>query len=202
MRACGNLKRVFLVLVAAALLLMRAPPAGANIGPPLESPHVYQDEDGTPTAGATDETATGGQAQAAPSSAAKAVSECAWRVVISDDFVIPVSDLDGGRRFSETGRWLHKVCGEDQVEVSGYFAVPEGAEVDPRVLAVEALARAPISAPVIETSPSINGRLYTQIPTWLWIPRILLASGAGHGGRGASHLDGHRAAGERGVVDG
>ena len=36
-------------------------------------------------------------------------------------------------------------------------------------LALDALASVQIAPPAIRTSPSENGRLYVQVPTWLWL---------------------------------
>jgi len=71
---------------------------------------------------------------------------------------------------SATGRWLEYWCeGTGAVAVDGYFIIPEGGLVDPAALAQQALQSVQIAPPVIRTSPEESGRLYVQIPTWLWI---------------------------------
>jgi hypothetical protein len=72
---------------------------------------------------------------------------------------------------SATGRWLEYWCeGTGAVAVDGYFIIPEGGLVDP---ASSALSRrwqsVQIAPPAIRTSPEENGRLYVQVPTWLWL---------------------------------
>src|SRR5690606_6862623 len=44
-----------------------------------------------------------------------------------------------------------------------------GGPVDPRELALDAVASVEIVPPVIRTSPSERERLYVQVPTWLWL---------------------------------
>src|SRR3546814_1071685 len=47
--------------------------------------------------------------------------------------------------------------------------MPEGGEVDLEALSREALFSVSIDGPLIETSPSADRQLYTQVPTWLWL---------------------------------
>jgi hypothetical protein len=94
-------------------------------------------------------------------------------VIVEDDFEFDVYDADGlETQHSATGRWLEYRCpGVGAVQVGDYFLVPEGGLVDPYQLAADALASVRIEAPSIQTSPSQNGRLYVQVPTWLWVDR-------------------------------
>lgn len=163
MCTCWRLKSLLLLLLAAGAILLRAPPAAAIINPPA-SPNAFQDEDGTPTATASDEQASTGR------SSTSGADDCSWLVVVADDFRTPVHEPGGERLYAESGRWLQKLCGGALVSVNDAFLIPEGGRVDPRVLAAEALATAPIGTPVIETSPSSDRRLYTQVRTWLWVP--------------------------------
>lgn len=96
---------------------------------------------------------------------------CEWRVLVEDDFAFAVYRSDSSAtQHSATGRWLQRWCpGVGAVEVDGYYLTPEGGLVDPYALAVEALASVSISPPEIKTSPSEDGRLYVQVPTWLWV---------------------------------
>ena len=76
---------------------------------------------------------------------------------------------DGQVQFSETGRWLQKVCpGVGAVAVGGQFIIPEGGAVDVEALAEEALASVSIPGPAIRTSPELD-RIYVRVPTWLWV---------------------------------
>jgi len=92
-------------------------------------------------------------------------------VVIQDDFEFKIYDVDSLEpQHSATGRWLERWCpGVGAVDVNGFFAVPEGGLADPYQVALDALASVQITPPAIRTSPSENGRLYVQVPTWLWL---------------------------------
>ena len=96
---------------------------------------------------------------------------CEWHVVIEDDFEFAIYDVDSLQtQHSATGRWLERWCpGVGAVDVNGFFVVPEGGLVDPYQLALDALASVQITPPAMRTSPSENGRLYVQVPTWLWL---------------------------------
>ena len=142
-------------------------PAGAGGRPP----GAYVGPTGDPTASAGDGASTApGSAQGGGSSSG-APDPCEWAVVVDDDFVFPVYSEDGGsRQHSRTGRWLQKLCpGVGAVDIGGFFTVPEGGLVDPRQLALDALSSVAIAAPAVQTSPSQNGRLFVQMPTWLWL---------------------------------
>ncbi|HWL44481.1 MAG TPA: hypothetical protein VNQ73_16190 [Ilumatobacter sp.] len=124
-------------------------------------------EDGDPTATASDpgtpdtEETTPGSGGGDP--------ECWWEVYVEDDTAVTVFGMAGTRLFSETGRWLMRIC-EDlgPVMVDGWSAVPEEGLVIPGELAAEASESIPIGAPFTLTSPAA-GRLVVQVPTWLWI---------------------------------
>ncbi|HMV75283.1 MAG TPA: hypothetical protein PLP55_11725 [Phycicoccus elongatus] len=92
-------------------------------------------------------------------------------MVIEDDFEFGIYDVDTlETQHSATGRWLERWCpGVGAVAVDGFFLIPEGGLVDPHQLALDALASVQIAPPAIRTSPSENGRLYVQVPTWLWL---------------------------------
>lgn len=147
-------------LVGAAAVLAAAAPVHANDAPG-GSGGAFVDEDANPTAIAND---PGG----APSGGGGGGDECEWLVAVTDDFEFAIYDNDGGRYYSETGRWLRRECDGSPQQINGMFIVPEGDAVDPQALAANALASAPISVPSINTSPS-NDRLYTQVRTWLWV---------------------------------
>ena len=127
---------------------------------------AYVNDQGDPTA-----TAQQGHIGGASGGGGAGDSSCEWRVAIEDDFAFQIYDVDSLQpQHSATGRWLEYWCeGRGIVPVDGYGIVPEGGVVDPRALAEDALASVQIAAPVIRTSPSENGRLYVQVPTWLWI---------------------------------
>lgn len=115
-------------------------------------------EDGNPTAVAVDT----GQEQASPGGGGDA--NCTVRVAVEDDVAFGVYGLDGSRLYSETGRWLERVCDGFPEE-----PFPESNAVDPRALALSARESVRIPAPPIATSPSADDRLYTQVQTWLWL---------------------------------
>lgn len=144
----------FLTPVAVALLAIvaLAPTARADDGG-----DAFIDDDGDPTAVAEDTVDD-------PGNSGDAGDDCSYRVAIADDFEFGVFDVDGSRLYSETGRWLERVC-----DGSAGEPFPEGDAVDPRDLALSARASVPISDPPLTTSPSADDRLYTQVTTWLWI---------------------------------
>ena len=136
-----------------------AAPAGAG----GRDSDAFVPPDGDPTAIARDEETSGGPS--GPSS-----QECHWEVAIADDMDAAIYDVDTGERiYSETGRWLRRICDGAPVQVNGESVVPEGGSVNPRVLAVEATASTSIPRPPISTSPDASRRLYVQVPTWLWL---------------------------------
>jgi hypothetical protein len=147
-------RRLTLTALAAATLLLAvtAPAARADDGG-----GAFID-DGDPTAVADD---TG---EEPGSSGGGGDDNCTVRVAIEDDFSFGVYDVDGSRVYSETGRWLERVCDGFAQE-----PFPEGGAVDPRALALSARESVSIAAPPITTSPSADDRLYTQVQTWLWL---------------------------------
>ncbi len=126
---------------------------------------AFVDDNGDPTATANDGDSSGGGSAGGGSN-----DGCPWIVLIDDDFEWALYDRDGTRRFSETGRWFAEDCPLNaQGSVGGIVIIPEGNEVDPEALALDALATASIDQPPISTSPPADRRLYTQVPTWLWL---------------------------------
>lgn len=144
--------------IAAAVLGVSAVPAAADD----EGADAYVDGNGNPTAVARDDVE-----RASRSSGGE--SDCVWEVVVGDDWTMAMYDADGTRLFSETGRWLQKVCDGSPVQVGDGFIVPEGGRVDPAALAAEARQSVPIASPTINTSPEADRRLYTRVATWLWV---------------------------------
>ncbi len=152
-----------LITMALTISLLAAAPADAETRPP--DGDAYIDDVGDPTVEVIDEVDGESATPGAPDNA-----RCTWRVLIADDAVLKVYDANGNTEHSSTGRWMQKVCGDiGAVAVGGRFLVPEGGLVDVEALAHRALASVAINAPTIRTSPEVNGRLYVQIPTWLWI---------------------------------
>jgi len=90
---------------------------------------------------------------------------------VRDDIAVAIYDGGGSRQYSETGRWYAEVCaGDDLVGGLGFLnLIPEGGLADPLGLALEARDTVPIAHPAIHTSPDGDRRLYTQVPTWLWV---------------------------------
>ena len=126
---------------------------------------AFVDGNGDPTATANDGDSNGGGSTGGGSN-----DGCPWIVLIDDDFEWALYDRDGNRRYSETGRWFAEDCPPNaQGSVGGIVLIPEGNQVDPEALALDALATASIDQPPISTSPSADRRLYTQVPTWLWL---------------------------------
>lgn len=154
--------RRLLILTTAASWMMFDPSPAVGEG---RSGGAYIDGSGNPTAEASDVTAT-----PARSAGSGAASNCTWRVLNADDTRMAMYDADGTRLTSPTGRWLERVCDGRAVAVNGAFAVPEGTpSVDPVVLARQARQSVSIPAPPISTSPRSDRKLYTRVPTWLWI---------------------------------
>jgi hypothetical protein len=162
-------------LLTAALFsiatLMLATPASAD-DRPGGGGGAYVDPNGTPTATAGSG-GSGGNGGGSSGGGGATDDPCEWQVVIEDDFEFGIYDVDSlETQHSATGRWLQRWCpGIGAVDVDGYFLIPEGGLVDPYQLALDALASVGIAPPAIRTSPSENGRLYVQVPTWLWLDR-------------------------------
>jgi len=131
---------------------------------------AFVDDGGDPTAVAG-EGGSGGGGGGSGGGGSGSTDPCEWRVVIEDDFEFAIYDVDSLQtQHSATGRWLERWCpGIGAVDVNGFFVVPEGGLVDPYQLALDALASVQITPPAMRTSPSENGRLYVQVPTWLWL---------------------------------
>jgi len=164
--------RLLTALLVGAAVLLVATPASAGNRPPGGGGGAYVDGDGDPTATAGDgTTAPGGGGSGGGGGGSGDGPPCEWHVVIEDDFTSAIYDVDTLQtEHSATGRWLEYWCeGVGAVAVDGYFIIPEGGLVDPAALAQEALQSVQIAPPAIRTSPSERGRLYVQIPTWLWI---------------------------------
>lgn len=158
-----------LVLAVVAVVGFPASPADAEGRPPSGGGGgAYVDPTGDPTAVAVDG-GSGGSGGAGAGS--RSDDPCEWHVMIEDDFEFIVYGSEaGGRQHSATGRWLEYRCpGRGAVAVGGLFLVPEGGQVDPSQVALDALASVQIAPPAIRTSPSESGRLYVQVPTWLWL---------------------------------
>lgn len=155
----------------AALIVIGAAPAGAD-DRPRGGGGAYVNPGGDPTAVAGDG-ASGGAGDVGSRSRGVDIDPCEWQVVVEDDFQFAVYDEESPvARHSATGRWLQRWCpGFGAVAVDGFFLIPEGGLVDPYQLAVDALASVRIEPPAIRTSPSESGRLYVQVPTWLWLER-------------------------------
>lgn len=158
----------FTLAMVAAVSLQARPAAAEGRPPPGGGGGAYVDPGGAPTAVAEE----GGSGAGAGSGGGGSGSAdpCEWQVVIEDDFQFAVYEVDYTQQHSATGRWLQRWCpGLGAVAVDGFYLIPEGGLVDPYQLALDALASVQIAPPAIRTSPSENGRLYVQMPTWLWL---------------------------------
>ena len=151
-------------LICGTIVLSSALPVRADERP-AGSGGAYVNRDGDPTAIAGDRTTDDGSGGTGVE-----VGPCEWNVIIRDDVQFAVHDEYYNRLYSATGRWLVYWCyGAGAVPINGDILVPEGGMVDPRQVAVDALATVSIPPPIINSSPSANGRLYVQVPTWLWL---------------------------------
>ena len=159
---------VVTLLAALAFVFVSAGQAWAGERPG-GSGGAFVDSGGDPTAVAGEGGSGGGRRSGGGGSGS--TDPCEWRVVIQDDFEFKIYDVDSLEpQHSATGRWLERWCpGVGAVGVNGFFAVPEGGLADPYQVALDALASVQIAPPAIRTSPSENGRLYVQVPTWLWL---------------------------------
>ena len=159
-----------LAALAAVMVIAISAPAEAETRPPGPGGGAYIDG-GDPTAVAIDGASAPGGVGGGGSGGG-APNPCHWQVVIEDDYQFSVYGDDDTEQHSNTGRWLQYWCeGIGAVAVNGYFLTPEGGLIDPAALAADALASIDIGGPEIRTSPSAEGRLYVQIPTWLWLDR-------------------------------
>jgi hypothetical protein len=148
------------VLVAAVLI-----PIFVGIAAPAASA-----DDASGAGGAGNPTAEAGTvAVTVPTGSGGASTNCVWQLLNADDTKVAMYDANGKRIYSPTGRWYQKVCNGASVEVNGSFAIPESAAVDPAVLAQRARESVAIPLPPLATSPAADRRLYTRVPTWLWV---------------------------------
>ena len=155
MRRCAEL---ILGISLAAVVLSAAPAAADD-----EDAGAYVDDHDNPTAVARDAD------EVVPVRSGGDARDCHWNVVIEDDWQFAIYEVNGTRLYSETGRWLERVCDGEIVAVGDLFIIPEGGQVDPAQLAAEARQSVPIVTPAINTSPASDRRLYTRVPTWLWL---------------------------------
>ena len=123
----------------------------------------YVDADGNPTAEASVSVTS------VPPPSGGAPTNCTWELLNGDDTTVAMYDANGNRIYSPTGRWYQKICDGASVEVNGSFAVPESAPVDPADLAQQARQSVAIPVPPLATSPPADRKLYTRVPTWLWV---------------------------------
>jgi len=156
MRACRPIAAALVAVVAAGI-----PPAAFANDAPSGSGGAFISDQGDPTAVAAERRAGAGSSGARDDG-------CRWSVVVVDDSEFAVYDEEGRRLYSDTGRWLQRTCDGSPDMVGGSYLVPQGAPVDPRTLATQAVASVAIPRPALFTSPT-NDRLYTQVRTWLWL---------------------------------
>jgi hypothetical protein len=142
------------VALGAGLVVGRAPAALADSAPPGGG--AFIDPDGDPTATAGDGESSGG-------GGGGGADDCEYQLSVADDFVFFVYGDDDTPQHSATGRWFTTVCNGASVAF-----VPEGGLVDPRQVAVDALASVGIGGPVLGTSPAAD-RLVVRVPSWLWV---------------------------------
>jgi hypothetical protein len=152
---------VFLVAIG----VLAARPAAAETRPPGGG--AYIDDTGDPTATATQVNAVPGEG-----GGGGGTSPCTWSVWIEDDFEFAIWETEGVRQYSQTGRWLERRCetpsataGPPSVEAA---ILPEGGQVDPAALALDALESVSVPGPIIGTSPTADA-LVVRVPTWLWV---------------------------------
>lgn len=163
-------RALILAVVVLTVFGAAASPVAADDRPGGDGGAYVDPDDGDPTAVAEDGDTDGGGGGSGGGGGTE--DPCYWRVSIEDDFEFAIYELDYTRLHSATGRWLERWCdGIGNAGVGEYFAVPEGGLADPYQLAVDALASVGIAPPAIRTSPSESGRLYVQVPTWLWLDR-------------------------------
>lgn len=152
--------RLIALVVALSSVVFLAVPARANDAP-SGTGGAFVSDGGDPTAVATERSVNDKRRPSSPDG-------CTWNVVVEDDSKFEIYDEEGRRLRSDTGRWLQRTCNGSPELVGGSYLVPQGAPVDPEVLASQALASVSIPSPSMFTSPS-NDRLYSQVRTWLWV---------------------------------
>jgi len=154
---------VIVTLLSAAVVVTAASPGGAEERPG-GSGGAYVNPDGDPTAVAGD-----GASRVGSDGRAADDSPCEWIVLVDDDVKYAIYE-ELTRLYSTTGRWLQFVCPpRGAIAVGGRYLIPEGGLLDPSQVALDALASVSIQAPPVRTNPSADGRLYVQVPTWLWV---------------------------------
>ena len=97
-------------------------------------------------------------------------SDCTYEVVIEDDLAFAMYEVDGIRAYSDTGRWLRKICDGAVVAVGGSFEFPEGAGYTTPDLLQQAIDVLDPPEPGWNASPNgIDVAMVTQMPTFLWV---------------------------------
>lgn len=95
---------------------------------------------------------------------------CTYEAVIDDDIAFGVYEVDGTRMYSDTGRWLRKICDGATVDVGGFFVFPEGDGYSTPDLLQQAIDVLDPPAPNFGASPNgIDVAMVTQLPTFLWV---------------------------------
>ena len=95
---------------------------------------------------------------------------CTYESVIDDDLAFGVYELDGTRMYSDTGRWLRKVCDGETVDVGGFFVFPEGDGYSTPDMLQQAIDVLDPPEPSWTASPNgIDVAMVTQLPTFLWV---------------------------------
>lgn len=138
---------------AGLLILIGAPSALADSAP---GGGAFIDPEGDPTATAGDGSSSGG-------GGGGGADDCEWILSVEDDFVFYVYGDDDTPQHSATGRWYTRQCNG-----TSFAFIPEGGLVDPRQVAIDALASVGIGGPVLGTSPAAD-RLVVRVPSWLWV---------------------------------
>lgn len=96
--------------------------------------------------------------------------DCSYEVVIEDDLAFGVYEGDGIRVYSDTGRWLRKICDGRTVDVGGFFVFPEGAGYSAPDLLQQAMDVLDPLEPSWSASPNgVEVAMVTQLPTFLWV---------------------------------
>ncbi|MCB0993168.1 MAG: hypothetical protein KDB16_19470 [Acidimicrobiales bacterium] len=99
--------------------------------------------------------------------------DCVYEVVVEDDIPGPVYDTDGTRLFSETGRWLRKICDGEETPVGGQVVFPEGDAFTIPDLLQQAVDSLDPAEPTWAASPNgTSVAMVTQMPVWLWVEPV------------------------------
>lgn len=171
-------KVIVAAALAAGLAFGAASPAMAN-----GADDAWVDRGtGTIGAGAGSSSSTPGGAGGARSGAGSGEPVCTYSAVdaklseIAEDMA---ANGWGSARTPGAGAWMRKICSDGTGTV---VWVPQPQQVDPRVLAQQALDQANVPLPAVGMNPAPPRDLVVNMPTWLWVDNFVAVGASASAG--------------------